>query len=329
MGHRRYGLTDPDEEARRKLLIEQAMLKLQMPLSAEDRTTPRMTDRAYPPVNDAWNQAEPTEEETAADVAEEEGDIPAPTTPKPVLGRDASQAPASVDPRAASVVDEQKGVPFSMNMGWVEDLQRNVKDRVLDAKPLSTQDMSHAADQFIDPVNQKGERTDLLGFDDEEGFSRERQIERARAAYGENTPPSSRWEDEFLANHKRISDKDVHRAFVLQALMGGQEQGLAYRESMLRQQAGQEQSLATARERDKANTRIDRGLAEAIAATGNISPEEAAQLTYGHPLVKAFSSGMYSQGGRAEGQALGLNKHKLDIITKLMQSTTPTSARRR
>lgn len=322
---------DPEEERRREeLLAELGGGNLgvapapRIPLSPADLTTPRMTDRAYPPVDDAWNRAEPSPQDLAADAAAEEeadADVEAPETPKTLLSRNPyDDAPDAVDQRAASVSDAQKGTPATaVDLGWADELLAGVKQRMLDTPPLSQMDYSHAADQFIDPSTQKGERSDLLGFDDEEGFSRQKQIERARAAYGEDTPPSSRWEDEFLQNHKRISDADVQRSFILQALAGGQEAGLAFRESMLRQQAGQEEGLAKARERDRANTRIDRGLAEAIAATGNVSPEQAAQLTYGHPLVKAFSSGMYSQGGRAEGQALGLNKEKLNIISRLRQ----------
>lgn len=322
---------DPEEERRREeLLAELGGGNLgvapapRIPLSPADLTTPRMTDRAYPPVDDAWNRAEPSPQDLAADAAAEEeagADVEAPETPKTLLSRNPyDDAPAAIDQRAASVSAEQKGTPATaVDLGWADELLAGVKQRMLDTPPLSQMDYSHAADQFIDPAAQKGERSDLLGFDDEEGFSRQKQIERARAAYGEDTPPSSRWEEEFLQNHKRISDADVQRSFILQALAGGQEAGLAFRESMLRQQAGQEEGLAKARERDRANTRIDRGLAEAIAATGNVSPEQAAQLTYGHPLVKAFSSGMYSQGGRAEGQALGLNKEKLNIISRLRQ----------
>lgn len=112
-----------------------------------------------------------------------------------------------------------------------------------------------------------------------------------------------RWEDEFLRRHTPVSDDDVHSGFVLQALAGGQQNGLKYRESLMKQQHQNDEGLYEARMRDKGESRIPKELAVAIAGTGAVSPEEAATLTYNSPLVQAYPNGMY---------AMGLNTQRMD-----------------
>jgi hypothetical protein len=320
---------DPEEEERSARLLAEAFPNLGvMPKvpPIPDMTTPRLTDRAYAEHDPAWNNAEPTPEELAAD---EEHEALAPVSRYDLtagaykgvslgglaqrLGRGTpEEAPTAVDKTAATVAEAQKGTPatdINGEMHWSERLLDEVQKRVIDKPPADSGPLYDRASQVA---------YDTLG--PQERFSRDERAARAREAYGEESGPSTRWEDEFTSSHKRLTDKDVERAFLLQSLMWGNDQGMKFREMQRREQAGYEEGIAKARDRDRANTRISRGLAEAIAATGQVSPEEAVNLTYGDPLVKAFSSGMYSQGGRAEGQSLGMLKAQMKQATDLVQS---------
>lgn len=118
-------------------------------------------------------------------------------------------------------------------------------------------------------------------------------------------PSESRWEDEFLKNHEALTDRQIRARTAVIGLFGGLLGGdpnmaRDYANREFRVRAGYDQGLAQARARDKGDQRIDQGLAEAMAATGNVSPEEAARLTYNSPLVSAYQNGMYAQGLSAE-----------------------------
>lgn len=147
-----------------------------------------------------------------------------------------------------------------------------------------------------------GARPNPFGREDEPNITREELMARAAEAYDRVAADDSgrHWEDEFLQNHKRTTDDDVQRAFLLQSLWHGNEHGMRFREMQRREQAGFEQGLSQARGADFANRRISKGLAQSIAAARLASPEEAAELRQSDPLVKAFTSGAYGQGSRYE-----------------------------
>ncbi len=322
---------DPEEEKRRR---EEALLEAfgppapppnlgvapapRLPLSASDLTTPRMTDRGYRDFHDPYQDQDPTAEELAADEAEDEAVAPRSLERRdPISSNPYDDAPPAVDKRAASVSEEQKGVPASRlslttdtgaERGWADDLLETVKKRVIDKPELGDS-----------PVVQKAGEFASQALDPREGFSRERQAQRAAELYGEDEPPSRYWEDELLSRRSRITDKDVQRGFLLQSLMSGNEHGMRFREMMRREQAGFEQDLEKARAQDYGTRRISRGMAEAIAATGQVSPEAAVRLTYNDPLVKNFGQ-FASQGGRAEGQALGREKAQMDLAADLWRT---------
>lgn len=244
----------------------------------------------------------------------------------PRAAADLERAPTPVDKTAASVSAEQKGVPATLTAPERTDEELAqpgarvgaVVEALANQPPASTRDYSQTADRMNAP-NQRGERSDFLGFDDEEGFSRQKAIQRVRELYGDGEAPGHQWEDEFLANHKRRSDTDIDRAWLLQSLWSGNERGDRVREMFKRDQQGFEQGLAGARNADLANARISPAMAEAIAATGQVSPEEAVNLRMSDPLVKNFGQ-FASQGGRSEGQNIGLMKEKLKLATQLLQS---------
>ncbi len=181
-------------------------------------------------------------------------------------------------------------------------------------------------EKSITPEVSRGAQPDIYGHDDEAVFSRARAIRDAGTAYDAATltrqnpydpeyterenpfgghAPTDRWEDEFLKQHSRLSDDQIRRRSAVIGLFSGlftgdtsagdrwargqRETGLLY-----------DRGLAEARGRDKGERRIDKGLAEAIAATGNISPDEAARLTYNSPLVASYQNGMYAQGLSSE-----------------------------
>jgi len=338
---------DPEEERRRQEAeiaeaFPQANLGVapvpRLPVDAADASTPRMTDRTYPPQSDAWARGEPTPEELAADEAEEAGDAEFPRIAEtdPRLGRplreDAARpsvtddwlwaqtlledAPAAVDKTAANVSAQQKGVPAKLSLttdtaderGWADDLAEQVRRRVLD-KPEAT----------TTPLHQKAEDFASQSLDPREGFSRERASGRAAELYGNDEGPGRYWEDELLSRRNRVTDNDVQKGFLLQSLMHGNDYGMQFRQMMRHEQAGFEQDLDKARDKDFGNRRVSRGMAEAIAATGQISPEAAVKLRMNDPLVKNFGQ-FASQGGRAEGQALGREKAQMDHAFDLIRS---------
>ena len=328
---------DPEEEARKRALLEEEfgppaplpnLGVAPVPRLPIDTTTPRRTDGSYADFHDPYQDEEPTEEELAADVAETEPAQPAhpfdvllAPNPYAEAGQAAAEqrrqeAPASVDKTAASVSAEQKGVPAAQTP--LRDLALDTMDAVAGEPSARERTYTNDAERMLGSP-QRGERSDLFGFDDEEGFSRKKLIDRVRELYGEESRPETPWEDEFLASHKGRSDSDIERAWLLQSLWSGNEHGMRFRQMLKNEQQGYEKGLAEARASDAANRRISRGMAEAIAATGQVSPEAAVQLRMNDKLVKDFGQ-FASQGGRAEGQGIGLSKEKLKLIAGMIES---------
>lgn len=158
----------------------------------------------------------------------------------------------------------------------------------------------------------------FIGLKKQEGFSREAQIARARELYGQiPNERESRWEDEFLQDRKRYTDKDIQRSFMIQSLLHGQEHGMKFREMARGEQADYDKGLQSARQADAARQRVSPALAEAIAGAGLASPEAAVELRMNDPLVKAFTSGGYSQGLAAERILAGQQKNTENNATKI------------
>ncbi len=183
-------------------------------------------------------------------------------------------------------------------------------------------DYSGEAARFesVDPEGGKH----LFGVD-RELFDRQKRIEAARAAYGDSADPtpSTRWEDEFRSSRYRPTDDDARRAWISSLLFGqfgDQKAAEEMRRARIQEGYAYDQALGQARDRDTAynqvNQRVSRGLAEAIAATGMVSPEDAVTLKMGDPIVKAFQSGGYAQGLRERGQDLDYLRHLESLIEK-------------
>ncbi len=350
---------DPDEEERLRLLEQEfgppappAHSNLGVapvpPLPLDDM--PRRTDRDYSDFHDPYQDQEPTEEELAADAAHEEGGyeqiapaagerVATPEEAHPLdvfltdpgraanpyeeeaqaYAREQKQAaPRPVDDKAASVADEQKGVPAATKLSttidtgdelaWADELLAGVKKRVIDKPEASEGALYQQAEQFA---------SDSL--EPKKSFSREELASRALAAYGEDAPASRQWEDEFLRGRERFSDAEIRRRSALIGFFGDPEQGERWAAAQREAQQNYDEGLGKARDRDRKGSRISRGLASAIAATGMVPPEEAVKLTYGDDLVKNF--GQYaSQGGRAEGQQVGLEKARMHEAFGLIKS---------
>ena len=175
----------------------------------------------------------------------------------------------------------------------------------------------------VESPDANGKAPDVLGHDtDRDVFDREARIRQAREAYGADTPAkaSTRWEEEFSSGRSRTTDKDVWRAYALSSIFGDKDRALRVREQMKREQAGYDEGLMKARERDVADSskgrRISRAMAEALAATGLVNPEDAVNLTYDDPLVKNYGN-IATAGIKERGQDIGVHKSNLDIEGKL------------
>jgi hypothetical protein len=233
-------------------------------------------------------------------------------------------APAAVDKQAASVADAQKGVPGQAPARTDEELAQPgartgaVAEAMMAGGSATDRNYGNTAGRMMG-TPQRGERTDLLGFDDEEGFSRQRQIERARQAYGQEDAPSHRWEEEFLRGRERLTDAQIRRRSAVMGVFGDPHQGEHWAEGQRRANAGYDEGLEKARARDAGEQRVSPAMAEALAATGQFSPEAAARVRRNDDLVRNFGQ-FASQGGRAEGQGVGLSKEKLRIMASLAKS---------
>jgi hypothetical protein len=318
---------DPDEEERRALL--------------EQEFGPPV---AYPNLG-----VMSKEEITAADIeaARARADEPWPESPRPPGGTDYVE-PELVQRQEASALDELL-LPRTVATNPYEDEpdpQDVAADTVDERETPPARGIRESADEnaaglspgklslSFDPVeelsrlrqegprdwrnvadvtmNEGGPNPDLMGY--KHPLS-ERDTASARAAelYGEATP-TSRWEDDFLANHERAPDSDIRMRSAIATLLGGPEEGRRFSDHERKLSEGYEKSLYEARERDRSEQRVSKGLAQAIAASDlGISPEEAVQLRMNDPIVKAFQNGGYSQGLRGEGQQMGLTKKVWDI----------------
>lgn len=174
-----------------------------------------------------------------------------------------------------------------------------------------------------------GERPNMYGIEDEFGFNPFKQQQRARELYGQTASPSGqRWEDEYLANRKRYTDDDIQRGYMWQTLVNGPEAGMAFRKMARDEQGAYDKGLWEARDRDAGTQRVSTGLAEAIAASGLATPEAAVQLRMNDPLVKAYTSGGYSQGLRARGQDYGMGKTYITEAGKTERADNQIAANR-
>lgn len=332
-----------------------------------DMTTPRRTDGNYAGFRDPYQDQDPSPEEVAADeAAEEEEDEALEREPPPQVAAnrfgddrkldillddpygpglgdwasrfrldpalnmdprayaDLKRAPGSVDKTAASVSAEQKGVPATPTPAQARAMA------IADNPPTPARDATNlAADVARTP--QQGERSDFFGFDDEEGWAkeRERRVQAVREAYGQEDAPSHHWEEELLRERgdDRLTDAQIRRRGAaigfFGALADDPQAGARWAQQQHANNRDFEVSRDRARERDVAGARIPLSLAEAITASvPAITPEAAAQLRNNSPLVKAFQNGMYSQGGRREGQEMGLSKEKLRILNGMKNART-------
>lgn len=329
------------------------------PNLVSDLVTPRRTDGDYSGFHDPYQREEPTPEELAADAAHEESDglevfreevgaraNPFDETEEQGLGlgsyakrlyldrnlEKVREAPAAVDKKAASVSAEQKTTPDETDEEkGPAPMTVQMANNIIDDTNKPPRAYGSEAERMMGSP-QKGQRSDMFGLDDEEGWATEqrRRVQAVREAYGEDSPASTHWEDELLRERgdDRLTDAQIRRraaaiGFIGAAFNDDMEAGTRWASQQHAANRDFASARDKARERDTANARIPRELAEAITASvPAISPEAAAQLRNNSPIVNAFQNGMYSQGGRAEGQQIGLSKKKLDLIAETFKAET-------
>lgn len=253
-------------------------------IEATEQTLPQFTPRQTPVLPSPRNTM-PSRDEEEALYAQAQADNlgVVPVTDRGIPPE--PTAPPSADPRLAPQIN-----PF-------EELER------IRAMPLP--DHTTAGSRV---ATKGGKRPNMYDMEDEFGFDPFAQQARARELYAQaNVPSERRWEDEFLADRKRYTDDDIQRGYMLHTLLGSPEQGMAFRKMAREEQVAYDKGLYEARDRDLASQRVSPALAEAIAASGMVSPESAVNLRMNDPAVKNF--GQYaSQGMRARGQDYGMGK---------------------
>jgi hypothetical protein len=225
----------------------------------------------------------------------------------------------------AQQLAESGGAPADPSVGAPPGALVDPRALALQINPL--EELEYARNVKLPDHTEAGQRMqdeqgNFLGLKKQDGFSREAQIARAGELYGQAASgfeaPGRNWEEEFLRGRQEWDDRMGVRS-VLAGLSGGAEGVRNFRASELKNRQDYESSLRAAQERDagRNSPRVSRGLAEAIAGAGLASPEAAVELRMNDPLVKAFTSGGYSQGLRAEGQQIGLQKNTQDNATKI------------
>lgn len=182
--------------------------------------------------------------------------------------------------------------------------------------PLTGPDYSSVAGR-VASTPQQGPSPDPFGYDDDGGFKRAEAIRQARAAYDrQSSQGGRRWEDEFLADNPRMGNQEFRRRSIALGLFGGYDRMREAQQDRDKQQQQYATGLARARLQDQGERRISRAQAEAIAATGQVSPEAAAEMRLNDPLLKQFGQ-FASQGGRAEHLDYQRDKMIHELHTKV------------
>jgi hypothetical protein len=164
---------------------------------------------------------------------------------------------------------------------------------------------------------QQGASPDPFGHDDDGGFKRAEQIRRARELYAQGKDDGAhRWEDEFLSKHRRIEDDEIRRRSMIIGIIGGYDRARTQANDWRASQQDFDKGLAEARERDRLEARVPLETAEAFAASGQVSPEAAAQMRNNSGLLKQFGQ-FASQGGRAEHLDYQRDKMMHEMHTKI------------
>ena len=159
----------------------------------------------------------------------------------------------------------------------------------------------------------------FMGLEDTSAtdYDRSDAATRAGELYGDATP-STRWEDDFLAHHERLADSDIRARGAIMSMLGRPEAADKFTEAERRHASDYDDQLAEARERDRGEQRVSKGLAQAIAASDlGISPEDAVQLRMNDPIVKAYQNGGYSQGLRGQGQQMKHLEMQMNALVRL------------
>lgn len=180
-------------------------------------------------------------------------------------------------------------------------------------------DYSAEADRMED------EKGQFLGNDIPEDPTELRR--RAMAEYQAANPveapgASTRWEDDFVSGRSRVDNRQLNQSWALGLFGGGADFAMRQREQLLNERDKYDAGLAKAKERDFEETQgaqlAGDAMEQAIAASTGIDPKSLRGLRMNHPLVKAFQSGMYSQGLRERGQNLSVHKNSENNETKVL-----------
>lgn len=183
------------------------------------------------------------------------------------------------------------------------------------AEEVQKRAIANRAYQSVAPA--LGGSKGVYGFD-ADMFDPDERVRQAREAYGKLEPeaaPTRQWEEEFTRKRSRLTEADAERARISSLWFG---EGWGHpaeankaRDAVLDRMDRYDQGLAQARAADVAtyekNRRITPASADAVAATGLVSPEDAVKMTEGQ--AQAFlKSNVAALGARMRGQNLGAYK---------------------
>lgn len=327
------GESDEEREARLLALLESAMGTAPAVSPHGALTSPAqagspvpVTDRQYtaPP--------EPTAENSGiTDLQDFENTPLPPPQPKPTIAMRPSAPAVTGELGVMPVAD--RGIPLTPTAGPSLDgdpralaLSINPLEELERVRAMPLPDHTQAASRVF---AEGGERPNFMGLEDEFGFKRDQRIQQARDLYAQaNVPNESRWEEEYLRGRKQYTDADLLRGQIINQFIGGQDAGLKWRQMATGERDAFNKGLYEARDRDLANQRVSPALAEAIAGSGMATPEAAVRLRMNDPIVKAFTSGGYSQGLRAEEMERRMARQYNELLSRTQQGDLNRQANR-
>lgn len=327
------GESDEEREARLLALLESAMGTAPAVSPHGALTSPAqagspvpVTDRQYtaPP--------EPTAENSGiTDLQDFENTPLPPPQPKPTIAMRPSAPAVTGELGVVPVTD--RGIPLTPTAGPSLDgdpralaLSINPLEELERVRSMPLPDHTTAASRVF---AEGGERPNFMGLEDEFGFKRDQRIQQARDLYAQaNVPNEARWEEEYLRGRKQYTDADLLRGQIINQFIGGQDAGLKWRQMATGERDAFNKGLYEARDRDLANQRVSPALAEAIAGSGMATPEAAVRLRMNDPIVKAFTSGGYSQGLRAEEMERRMARQYNELLSRTQQGDLNRQANR-
>ncbi len=115
--------------------------------------------------------------------------------------------------------------------------------------------------------------------------------------YGES---DTRWEDEFLKTHDRMSNQEIRRRAAIMGPFASDAEVKAFTDREMKFGEDYDRGLVEARERDRGERRVSREDAMALAGSGMVTPEAAASIQNRSLPAAAYPNGGYAVGRNAQ-----------------------------